>query len=104
MNIMSTHAEAIRNMEKITKKHLEEEVVRLQQEVKKLTLLVNEINGLTLIKKGNEVFDLIDDALYCAGKYWYDNEKQEENDSLNEIEILAIIIKNNQNIEKPFYC
>ena len=76
----------------ITKKPYEE-VYRLQQEVEKLTLLVNKINGLTLIKNGNEEFDLIDDALYCAGKYWYDNQKQEDNDSLEKIEILAIIIK-----------
>ena len=76
----------------ITKKHYEE-VARLQQEVEKLTLLVNEINGLTLIKTGNEEFGLIDDALYCARKYWYDNEKQDYTDSLNEIEILAIVIK-----------
>ena len=76
----------------ITKKHYEE-VARLQQEVEKLTLLVNEINGLTLIKKGNNEFSLIDEALYCAGKYWYDHEKKEDRDSLNEIEICAIIIK-----------
>ena len=89
---MSAHTEAIRNTKKITKKHWEE-VARLQQEVEKLTLLVNEINGLKLIKRKDKEFALIDDALYCAAKYWYDHEKEEDRDSLNEIEICAIIIK-----------
>ena len=54
---------------------------------------MNEIHGLTLIKKGDEEFSLIDDALYCAGKYWYDHGKEDYTDSLNELEICAIIIK-----------
>ena len=85
-NYMSTIQQDIR------KKHWEE-VARLQQEVEWVEGLVNEIHGLTLIKKGNEEFSLIDDALYCAGKYWYDHDAHDYTDSLKEIEICAIIIK-----------
>ena len=78
----------------ITKKHYKE-VARLQQEVEWVEGLVNEIHGLTLIKKGNEEFSLIDDALYCAGKYWYDHGEEGFMNELEELDIHAIIIKNN---------
>ena len=73
------------------------EVDRLQKEAEKLTLFMNEMNGLKLFKKGDDEFDLIDEALYCATRYWYDHEKEEDKDNLNKLDIYAIIIKNNLN-------
>jgi len=62
-------------------------------EVNKLTLIVNKINGLKLVKKNDKEFTIIDEALYCAAKYWYDNGKEEYMNELEEFDICAIIIK-----------
>ena len=70
-----------------------DEVDWLQYEVEKLTLLVNKINGLKLIKPGNEEFSLIDDALFSAGEYWKYDINENYYDSLLEVEIYAIIIR-----------
>ena len=71
------------------------EIIRLNQEVKKLNLLVNKINGLKLVKSGDKEFNLIDDALYCAGKYWcYYCDREEDCDILRNLNfvIMGIII------------
>ena len=51
-----------------TRHDYRDEVVRLQQEIDKLTLLVNEINGLKLSKSDDDECLTIGEALYCAGR------------------------------------
>ena len=62
-------------------------------EVNKLTSIVNKINGLKLVKKNDKEFTIIDEALYCAARYWDDNKKEEYRYELEEFDICAIIIK-----------
>ena len=94
---MSTPTQqATPTQQEIRKKYFEE-VARLQQELKnkleKLTLVVNEINGLKLVKEKDKEFDIISEALYCARRYWYDNGNEEYMNELDELDICAIIIK-----------
>ncbi len=66
---------------------------RLQQEVDKLTLIVNKINGLKLILEKDREFDIISEALYCAERYWYDEGHEDYLNELSKLDICAIIIK-----------
>lgn len=69
-----------------------EKAIRLENEVKKLKLIVDKIKGLKLVTQDDDDFSLIEEALYTARRYWYDNLNNAYCREIDHLDIHAVIL------------
>ena len=72
--------------------------IQVENKLQEYKAQINQSNKIELVHKKDKKFTIIDEALFCAGRYWGRENEELLFNKLNEIYVVAAILQTNTDI------